>query len=88
MIVLCSYKSLIRDGVKKEIEEQIDENPDKIIPISLDNTWREDGCLIMRGKHDLKPFLLERNYADFSDKSQYAASLNKLLKGLERRDSL
>lgn len=29
MIVLCSVKSLIRDGVKKEIEEQMDEDPER-----------------------------------------------------------
>lgn len=85
MIVLCSAKSLIRDGVLKEIEEQIDENPEKIVPISLDDTWREDGFVIRRGKReDLKTFLLDRTYADFSDKSKYNDSLNRLLKGIKR----
>jgi hypothetical protein len=87
MIVLCSAESLIREGVLKEIEEQIDEDPDKIIPISLDDLWMEKGFRVMRGERDLKPFLLERNYADFSDNSQYESSLNRLLEGLERRDN-
>lgn len=43
MILLCSIESLIRDGVKKEIEEQIDEDESKIIPISLDNHWKIQG---------------------------------------------
>ena len=30
VIVLCSSKTLVRDGLLKEIEEQIDEDPDKI----------------------------------------------------------
>jgi len=85
MIVLCSAKALIRDGVLKEIEEQIDEDPDKIVPISLDDTWKQDGFVIRRGhREDLKTFLLERNYADFCDESKYAESLSKLLKGIRR----
>lgn len=84
MIVLCSAASLIRDGVKKEIEEQIDEEPDKIIPISLDNLWKEEGFAVKRGDRDLKPFLLERNYADFCDPAKYGASLDRLLKGLKK----
>jgi len=83
MIVLCSAKSLIRDGVLKEIEEQIDEDPDRIVPISLDNLWKESGFSVKRGQRDLKPFLLERNFADFTDKPTYENSSRKLLKGLE-----
>lgn len=83
MIVLCSAESLIRNGVLKEIEEQIDEDPDKIIPISLDNLWKEKGFRVMRSERDLKPFLLGINYVDFSDESTYEDSLNKLLKGLK-----
>lgn len=86
MIVLCSANSLIRDGLLKELEEQIDEDPDKIIPISLDNLWKEEGFLVMRAGHDLKPFLKERNYADFKNESIYVESLNKLLTALQRKD--
>jgi hypothetical protein len=85
MIVLCSMKALVRDGVLKEIEEQIDENPDKIMPVSLDESWKEDGFHVTRGERNLKPFLLERNFADFSKESDYKESLNGLLKGLERQ---
>jgi len=83
-IILCSAISLIRDGVKKEIEETIDDDPDKIIPILLDNIWTQDGFPVMRGSRDLKPFLKERNYADFNDKTAYKSSLKKLLTGLKR----
>jgi len=85
MIVLCSAGALVRDGVLKEVEEQIDEDPDKMLPISLDNLWKEGGFKVMRGSRDLKPFLLERNYADFSDPAKYEKSLQRLLKGLERK---
>lgn len=84
MIVLCSAAALVREGVRKEIEEQIDEDPEKLIPISLDNLWRELGFRIVRGERDLKPFLLERNYADFSDVSNYESEFEKLLKALRR----
>jgi len=84
MIILCSSDSLVRDGVLKEIEEQIDEDPEKIIPISLDNLWKQEGFRVKRGQRDLKPFLIERNYADFVVKSKYKQSINKLLKGLKK----
>lgn len=83
MVVLCSAQSLIRDGLLKEIEEQIDEDPEKIIPVSLDNLWKKKGFRVMRGERDLKPFLLDRNYADFSNKLNYKDELNRLLKALE-----
>jgi len=85
MVVVCSAAALIRDGVLKEIEEQIDEDPDKMIPISRDNLWIEPGFRVMRGTHDLKPFLLERNYADFSDESCYGENHQRLLTALRRK---
>jgi uncharacterized protein YjbI with pentapeptide repeats len=85
MVVVCSAAALIRDGVLKEIEEQIDENPDKMIPISRDNLWTEAGFRVVRGTRDLKPFLLDKNYADFSDESCYEESLQRLLKALRRK---
>lgn len=84
IIVICSAQSLVRNGVLKEIEEQIDEDPEKIVPISVDNLWKQNGFSVKRGQRDLKPFLLERNYADFIDKSKYEVSLKRLLKGLKR----
>jgi hypothetical protein len=85
MIVLCSVKSLMRDGVKKEIEEQKDEDPGKMVPISLDDDWKHEGFQVKRGQRDLKPFLVERNYADFCDESKYNESFNKLLRGIKRK---
>lgn len=86
MIVLCSAKSLVRSGVLKEIEEQIDENPDKLVPISLDDTWKAAGFPVRRGARDLKPFLLERNYADFSDEKKYKQEFERLLRGLKKSE--
>lgn len=83
MVVLCSAKALVRDGVLKEIEEQIDEEPDKMVPVSLDNLWKERGFRVMRGNRDLKPFLSDdRNYADFAN-LPYEQAVERLLKGLE-----
>lgn len=86
MIVLCSAKALVRNGVLKEIEEQIDENPDKMVPISLDDLWKENGFSVKRGQRDLKTFLLDQNYADFTDEPTYDKSLSRLLKGLKRTE--
>lgn len=86
MIILCSSNSLIRDGLLKELEEQIDEDPDKLIPVSLDNLWKQKGFKIIRANRDLKPWLMERNYADFSEPSKYDESFDRLLEALERKD--
>lgn len=82
MIVICSIRSLIRDGVKKEIEEQIDENPEKLIPISLDMSWKEEGFEVRRGGRDLKPWLIERNYANFEKRENYDEEFKRLLDAL------
>jgi len=84
VVVLCSAAALVRDGVLKEIEAQIDEDPDKMVPISLDDLWKESGFRVTRGSRDLKPHLLERNYADFA-KSDYNEALERLLRSLRRR---
>ena len=86
MVVLCSAPGLVKEGLLKEIEEQIDENPDKMVPVSLDNLWKEPGFRVMRGNRDLKPFLLpDRNYADFT--KPYEEAVEQLLKGLRRKRS-
>jgi uncharacterized protein YjbI with pentapeptide repeats len=83
MVVLCSAKALIRDRFLEEIEDQINEEPNKMVPISLDDLWKEPGFRVMRGTSDLKPFLLDKNYADFANKS-YDVALEELLRGLKR----
>ena len=85
MIVLCSAKSLIRDGLLKEIEAQIDEDPEKLVPISIGNLWKERGFLVIRAGRDLKPFLMEKNYTDFGDESTYEVALDRLLRALEKK---
>src|SRR5438876_9225455 len=62
IIIICSAKALRRPGVLKEIEDQIDDDPDKLIPISVDNRWKQEGFNVVRGVRDLKSFLIERNY--------------------------
>jgi len=84
MVVLCSAAALVRDPVLKEIEEQIDEDPERLVPISLDDLWKAPGFRVMRGSRDLKPFLMERNWADF-DKLRYKKGVERLLVGLRRK---
>ena len=87
-VVLCSAAALVRPGVLKEIEEQIDEEPDKLVPISLDDLWTQPGFPVVRDGRDLKPFLMERNRPDFSgwdsDPSRYDKALEELLNALRR----
>jgi len=88
VIVTCSADSLVRDGLRKEIEETADEDPSKLVPISLDNLWREEGFTVRRGARDLKPCLENQIYADFvgwqRDKKAYQKGLEKVLNGLQR----
>ena len=56
-----------------------------MVPVSRDNIWSEPGFQVMRAGRDLKPFLLDKNYADFSDGSLYEESLQRLLKALRRK---
>ena len=87
MIVLCSANGLVRDNFLNEIEDQIDEDPAKIVPIPLDKLWRHPGFKIERGSRNLKKFLNEPNYADFSDASKYEETLEWLAKKLRRQDN-
>jgi uncharacterized protein YjbI with pentapeptide repeats len=83
MIVICSAKSLVRPGVLKEIEAQIDDDPDSIIVVSADNLWKEPGFPVQRNGRDLKGLLLEKNYADFANLS-YKKALDALIDALEK----
>lgn len=90
-VVTCSVKSLIRPPVTKEIEEQVDEDPNKIIPVSLDNIWTEPGFRVHGPTKDLKDFLLNNVWASFAgwekDPKRYQEGLERLLKGLERGEA-
>lgn len=86
-IVLCSAPGLVRDGVLKEIEEQMDEDPDKIIPISLDELWKQPEFRVVRAGRDLKPFLMERNYADFGQGRDFNQGFQRLLRALQRKET-
>jgi hypothetical protein len=83
MVVVCSIKALIRDGFKKEIDKQMDKNQDKLMPVSLDGEWTQDGFKAEWASRDLKAFLVERNYADFANKSHKEA-VEELLRSLKR----
>lgn len=82
-IFLCSAKSLIREGVLIELEELIDHDPTKLIPVSLDNIWTQPGFRVMRGNRDLAPWLRMQNYVDFPSLG-YLTGFRRLLSALER----
>lgn len=84
MILICSARSLVRDGILKEIEMVIDDNPDKIIPISLDDVWRDENFKVRRAERNLRPYIDERNRVDFSNEAHYKASFKRLLNALAR----
>jgi len=83
MVVLCSVRALIREGFKKEVDKQIDKNPGKLIPVSLDDDWTRDGFKAEWAGRDLRGWLKERNYVDFAN-TPYEEALRELLKGLRR----
>jgi len=81
ILMVCSVESLGRAGVKKELETQVDEDPNKLIPVSRDADWLDEGFTVDRGLGNLMPFLRNRNYADFTTRP-YVVALNRLVKAL------
>jgi len=80
-LIICSKKSLKRSGLLKELETQIDENPDKLIPIALDELQSFKNLKAGRGTVDLMPYLRTRTFADFAAQP-YNKALERLLKAL------
>ena len=68
-------------ALSKEIDKQIDKNPGKLVPASLENRWTQRGFKAEWGDRDLKKWLVDKNYADFANKP-YEEALEELLKGL------
>ena len=83
IVVLCSIHSLLGNGIRREIDRQLAKDPDKLVPVSLEEGWRHDNYKVDCLGTDLKPFLIDRNYADFANKP-YEEALAELLKGLRR----
>ena len=81
VLAICSVEALIRDGVVRELEAQLDEEPDKLILVSLDKVWTEPGFRVMRGNNDLKPFLMERNRVDCAG-LEYQEQLTEIVRAL------
>jgi hypothetical protein len=81
VLILCSIRGLLQDGVRKEIENQVDESSEKMLLLSLDNDWTHGAYRVDRGGRDLKPVMLERNYVDFAD-LEYEEAFGKLMKAL------
>ena len=84
VVVLCSAQALAREAVLEQIAQQIDDAPDKIVPISLDSIWKEPGFRVMLGERDFKPFLVGRQHADFAFTTTYVGELERLLAALRR----
>jgi len=83
VVVVCSIYSLLGNGIRREIDRQLAKDATKLVPVSLENEWKHDNYEVRCLGRDLKPFLLQKNYADFGNKS-YDEALAELLKGLRR----
>ena len=84
-IVVCSRDALVREGSLKEIETVIDHDLSKIMCVSVDVHWQAPGFHVRRGTRDLKAYLLERNYADFTHSRHFGDRTLRLLKALEKQ---
>jgi hypothetical protein len=82
LLLVCSKVALIRDGLLREIEQQIDDDPAKLLLVSIDKDWRSPDFKIARGTNDLKPRLLERNYVDFENLN-FEQALTRLIAALK-----
>lgn len=56
------------------------------MPVSLDGLRKDNSFRAMRADRDLKPYLLDKNYADFGS-LPYEVALERLLRGLSRRNA-
>ena len=86
MLVVCSVQGLLRSGILKELEDQINEDPNKIIPVVLDTIWRAENFQVKGPTQNLKPFLERITYVDFSNRDNITSlegSLTRLLGALE-----
>lgn len=83
MLVICSARSLAREGMRKEISRQVDEDPNKIIPLSLNDDWRQPDFSIEWEGRDLKPYLADTNGVDLSRRGDERA-VNAILGALQK----
>jgi hypothetical protein len=83
-LILCSSSAFVRDGVLHELENQIDERPDLIIPILIDDEWTKEEFKLKRGRRDLKSELVSRNWIK-CDPGDHASLVARVLKALQRR---
>jgi len=88
MIVLCSAKSLVRERVLMELALRVDEEPKSLLPVSVDDAWKEPWFPVKRGQHNLKPFLMENTRVDFHDEARYDQCLSLLLELLRRETNV
>lgn len=86
VLVVCSADGLSRPGVVREIDETIQEDPLRLLPVLRDNGWLAESFNVMRDGRDLKPFLVERVWADFSTE-EFDDSYERLLAGLRKTHS-
>lgn len=73
VLVVCSARSLQRDGFLREIDHLARHDPSKILPISMDDAWKQPRYSVRFGSTELKPVLLERNLIDFGAQNIEAA---------------
>lgn len=82
-VLLCSTEALKRDAVLHELESQIDEAADRIIPVLLDDGWLTDSFPIQRGARDLKQWITSRIWIKY-DPRRHKKFLARLLSALPR----
>ncbi len=84
VVVVCSGAGLGQPGLLREIDETIQENPRKLIPVLKDVQWLSDPYHVTRDHRDFKPYLRDQVWADFDAKS-YRVAFPDLLAGLSKR---
>ena len=83
IVAVCSGAGLGQPGLLREIDETMEENLGKLIPVLKDKHWLSDAYQIRRDDRDLKPFLRNQVWADFNSKP-YREALSDLLAGLSK----
>ncbi len=83
-VFLCSHYSVAQSEFLYEVEDDVAEDPSKVVAVFVDDLGRQPNSISNGDGPSVIGRLMEGNYADFSDPAKYGEALERLLNGLRR----
>ena len=81
VLVVCSAAGLAMPGVLREVDETAQEDPARLLSVLRDSAWLDATFSVVRDGQDLKPFLWNNVWIDFST-GEFDGCCARLLNGL------